>query len=37
MILTGKPVGAGLYETMEMLGKEVCIHRIERFLSQEGT
>jgi glutamyl-tRNA synthetase len=37
MILTGKPVGAGLYETMEMLGKEVCIRRIERFLSQEGT
>jgi glutamyl-tRNA synthetase len=36
MILTGKPVGAGLYETMEMLGKDVCIHRIERFLSQEG-
>ena len=37
MILTGKPVGAGLYETMEMLGKDVCIRRIERFLSQEGT
>jgi glutamyl-tRNA synthetase len=36
IILTGKPVGAGLYETMELLGKETCIHRIERFLSQEN-
>ncbi|MFZ9760384.1 MAG: glutamate--tRNA ligase [Candidatus Kapaibacteriota bacterium] len=36
MMLTGKQVGAGLYETMEVLGKETCINRIERFLHAQG-
>lgn len=36
MMLTGKQVGAGLYETMEVLGKEICINRIERFLQEQG-
>ncbi len=36
MMLTGKQVGAGLYETMEVLGKEICINRIERFLQEHG-
>jgi glutamyl-tRNA synthetase len=36
MMLTGKQVGAGLYETMEVLGKESCINRIERFLQEQG-
>lgn len=36
MILTGKQVGAGLYETMEVLGKDTCINRIERFLKEQG-
>ncbi|MFN4818044.1 MAG: glutamate--tRNA ligase [Ignavibacteria bacterium] len=36
MMLTGKQVGAGLYETMEVLGKETCIIRIERFLQEQG-
>lgn len=35
MMLTGKQVGAGLYETMEVLGKETCINRIERFLKAQ--
>ena len=36
MMLTGKQVGAGLYETMEVLGKDACIQRIERFLQTQG-
>jgi glutamyl-tRNA synthetase len=36
MMLTGKQVGAGLYETMEVLGKETCINRIECFLQEQG-
>jgi len=36
MILTGKQVGAGLYETLEVLGKDTCINRIERFLKEQG-
>ena len=36
MMLTGRQVGAGLYETMEVLGKETCIIRIERFLQEQG-
>lgn len=36
MMLTGKQVGAGLYETMEVLGKDICIQRIERFLQTQG-
>ncbi len=36
MMLTGKQVGAGLYETMEVLGKESCINRIECFLQEQG-
>ena len=36
MMLTGKQVGAGLYETMEVLGKDACIQRIERFLQIQG-
>jgi len=36
MILTGKQVGAGLYETMEVLGKDACMKRINRFLQAQG-
>ncbi len=31
LMLTGKPVGAGIFETMELLGKEECIRRIQDF------
>ncbi len=32
MMTTGKSVGAGAFETMEVLGKETCIQRMEKFL-----
>jgi glutamyl-tRNA synthetase len=32
LMLTGCNAGAGMFETMEVLGKERCIQRIERFL-----
>lgn len=31
LMLTGRPVGAGIFETMELLGKEECIRRIQDF------
>ncbi len=31
LMLTGKPVGAGIFETMELLGREECIRRIQDF------
>ncbi|MCS7177117.1 MAG: glutamate--tRNA ligase [Candidatus Kapabacteria bacterium] len=34
LILTGKSVGAGIFETMEVLGKAECIHRIRSFLAE---
>jgi len=33
LMITGKPVGAGLTETMELLGKDECISRIDTFLT----
>ncbi|MFZ4568601.1 MAG: glutamate--tRNA ligase [Bacteroidota bacterium] len=35
LILTGKPVGAGLYDTMEVLGKQKCVQRIQDFLNNQ--
>jgi len=35
MMLTGKTGGAGMFETMEVLGKQECIKRIEYFLGNE--
>ncbi|MEY3311081.1 MAG: hypothetical protein RL348_412, partial [Bacteroidota bacterium] len=35
LILTGKPVGAGLYDTMEVLGKQKCIQRIQDFINNQ--
>ena len=32
LMITGKSAGAGLFETMEVLGKEECFKRIESFL-----
>jgi glutamyl-tRNA synthetase len=32
LMITGKSAGAGMFETMEVLGKEECITRIEKFL-----
>jgi glutamyl-tRNA synthetase len=32
LMITGKSTGAGMFETMEVLGKEECIKRIENFL-----
>jgi len=32
VMITGKGVGAGMFETMEVLGKSECIERIEYFL-----
>lgn len=32
LMITGKSAGAGMFETMEVLGKEECISRIEKFL-----
>lgn len=34
LMLTGKPVGAGIFETMELLGREECIQRIQAFTAQ---
>jgi len=36
IMITGRGVGAGMFETMEVLGKEECIERIEYFLKMEG-
>lgn len=35
LILTGKSVGAGLFETMAVLGKAECLRRIRHFLAAE--
>ncbi|MEI6090573.1 MAG: glutamate--tRNA ligase [bacterium] len=32
IMTTGKSVGAGAFETMEVLGKETCIQRMEKFI-----
>ena len=32
LIITGKSAGAGMFETMEVLGKDECINRIEEFI-----
>ncbi len=34
LILTGKSVGAGIFETMEVLGKRECIQRLRHFLQE---
>jgi glutamyl-tRNA synthetase len=34
LIITGRSQGAGMFETMEVLGKEVCLKRFEYFLSK---
>lgn len=35
LILTGKAVGAGIFETMEVLGKQVCLQRLQTFLREQ--
>ncbi len=35
LMVTGRSVGAGMFETMEVLGKEECIDRMELFLSKK--
>jgi glutamyl-tRNA synthetase len=35
LIITGKSSGAGMFETMEVLGKEECINRIELFIESK--
>ena len=32
--VTGKPVGMGMFDTLEILGRERCLHRIDRALSE---
>jgi glutamyl-tRNA synthetase len=32
LVITGRSVGAGMFETMELLGKKECVRRIERAL-----
>lgn len=34
LIITGKPVGAGVFETMEILGKNECIERMDIFFKK---
>lgn len=34
LIITGKSAGAGMFETMELLGKEECLNRIRFFLDK---
>jgi glutamyl-tRNA synthetase len=36
LMITGRQVGAGLYETMEVLGREQCLSRIEKFVQQQA-
>ena len=36
LMITGKSVGAGMFETMEVLGKDECIRRMETFLEKHG-
>jgi len=35
LILTGKSVGAGMFETMEVLGKSECLRRLHKFLQEQ--
>ncbi len=35
LMLTGKSAGAGMFETMEVLGKDECIKRIEEFIQKK--
>ena len=35
LILTGKSVGAGMFETMEVLGKSECLRRLHSFLEEQ--
>lgn len=35
LMITGKPVGAGMFETMEILGKDECFERIDSFISKK--
>lgn len=35
LMITGVPVGAGMFETMEALGKEECIKRMEQFIEMK--
>src|SRR3989339_661641 len=37
LMLTGKSAGAGMFETMEVLGKDECIKRIEEFIKIKET
>ncbi len=34
LMLTGKSIGAGMFETMEILGKDTCIKRMEKFINE---
>jgi len=34
---TGKPVGPGLYDCLEILGRDVCLSRIDRALERAGS
>jgi glutamyl-tRNA synthetase len=36
VFLTGKEKGAGLFETMEYIGKERCIRRIQKIIDEQG-
>lgn len=33
LMITGKPVGAGMFETMEILGKDECMERFDEFIA----
>ncbi|MEO0266428.1 MAG: hypothetical protein ABIM43_07495 [candidate division WOR-3 bacterium] len=33
ILLTGKTIGPGLFELMEVLGREACIRKLERGIS----
>ena len=35
--VTGKPVGFGLFETLDILGKERCLKRLSRTLAEMET
>ena len=35
LMVTGKSVGAGMFETMEILGKKESIERLEFFLNSQ--
>ena len=37
LMITGKSAGAGMFETMEVLGKDECIIRIEEFIMKKKT